>query len=93
VSEYVVWHNATVTRARREPLNGHRRAVLSFTGLSGTGNSTLARLAEDRLFRLGCRTFAFDGDTDRETVKLSIEADLQALADRGVIDACVHKGE
>ncbi|MCK7513781.1 MAG: hypothetical protein MZV70_63720 [Desulfobacterales bacterium] len=34
-SANTVWHHATVTRARREALNGHRTAILGFTGLSG----------------------------------------------------------
>jgi len=42
VSSNVVWHHATVTRARREAMNGHRGAILWFTGLSGAGKSTLA---------------------------------------------------
>lgn len=33
VSTNVVWHNATVTRARREAQNGHRGAIIWFTGL------------------------------------------------------------
>lgn len=61
----VVWHNATVTRARREQLNGHSGAVVWFTGLSGAGKSTLAHCVEERLHQRGCRTFVFDGDNVR----------------------------
>lgn len=61
----VVWHHATVTRARREQLNGHRSAVIWFTGLSGAGKSTLAHAVEEELYRRGCRTFVFDGDNVR----------------------------
>ncbi|MGE5027834.1 MAG: adenylyl-sulfate kinase, partial [Betaproteobacteria bacterium] len=60
-----VWHHATVTRARREKLNGHRSAVVWFTGLSGSGKSTLAHAVEERLYQMGCRTFVFDGDNVR----------------------------
>lgn len=65
VSGNVVWHHATVTRARREAQNGHRGAILWFTGLSGTGKSTLAHEVEERLHRMGCRTFVLDGDNVR----------------------------
>ena len=65
VESNVVWHHATVTRARREQLNGHRGAVIWMTGLSGSGKSTLAHEVEERLHRLGCRTFVFDGDNVR----------------------------
>ncbi len=61
----VVWHHATVTRSRRELLNGHKSAVLWFTGLSGAGKSTLAHAVEERLHRMGCGTFVFDGDNVR----------------------------
>lgn len=64
-STNVVWHHATVTRQRREALNGHRGAVLWFTGLSGAGKSTLAHAVEERLFQTGSRTFVFDGDNVR----------------------------
>jgi adenylylsulfate kinase len=61
----VVWHHATVTRQRREQLNGHKSAVVWFTGLSGAGKSTLAHAVEEELHQRGCRTFVFDGDNVR----------------------------
>lgn len=64
-SSNTVWHHATVTRARREQLNGHRSALLWFTGLSGSGKSTLAHTVEEHLHQLGCHTFVFDGDNVR----------------------------
>lgn len=64
-SNDVVWHHATVTRARREAQNGHRGAIVWFTGLSGAGKSTLAHAVEEALHRSGCRTFVLDGDNVR----------------------------
>ena len=64
-SNNVVWHNATVTRKRREKMNGHGSAILWFTGLSGAGKSSLAHAVEEELHQLGCRTFVFDGDNVR----------------------------
>jgi adenylylsulfate kinase len=64
-SRNTVWHHATVTRERREQLNGHRGFAVWFTGLSGAGKSTVAHEVEERLHRLGCRTFVFDGDNVR----------------------------
>jgi len=61
----VVWHNATVTRQRRENLNAHCGAVLWFTGLSASGKSTLAHAVEEVLHTSGCRTFVLDGDNVR----------------------------
>lgn len=64
-SSNVVWHHATVTRKRRESLNGHRSVLLWFTGLSGAGKSTLAHATEEYLYQNECRTFTFDGDNVR----------------------------
>jgi adenylylsulfate kinase len=64
-SSDVVWHHATVTRARREMLNGHKSVMLWFTGLSGAGKSTLAHAVEEELYQFGCRTFTLDGDNVR----------------------------
>jgi adenylylsulfate kinase len=64
-SPNVVWHQASVTRERRERLHGHRGAVLWFTGLPSSGKSTIAHAAEERLHGLGCSTFVLDGDNVR----------------------------
>lgn len=61
----VVWHDSTVTRMRREKMNGHRSVILWFTGLSNSGKSTIAHAVEERLHTLECRTFVFDGDNVR----------------------------
>jgi len=65
MSSNLVWHNATVTRARREKLNGHRGAAIWFTGLSGAGKSTIAHSVEERLHQAECRTIVLDGDNVR----------------------------
>ena len=60
-----VYHNATVTRQRRNQLNGHKSAVIWFTGLSGSGKSTLAHSVEGELYKMGCITYVLDGDNVR----------------------------
>jgi adenylylsulfate kinase len=65
MDDNVVWHQATVTRQRRERMNLHRSKLLWFTGLSGSGKSTLAHALEERLHQRGCRTYVFDGDNVR----------------------------
>jgi len=64
-SSNTVWHNASVTRERREQRNRHKGAVVWFTGLSGAGKSTIAHSVEERLFQLGCQSYVFDGDNVR----------------------------
>ncbi len=61
----LTWHHATVTRHRREQLNGHRGGIVWFTGLSGAGKSTIAHSVEEHLHQMDCRTFVFDGDNVR----------------------------
>jgi len=60
-----IYHNATVTRERRNQLNKHKSVVVWFTGLSGSGKSTLAHSVEEELHNLGCGTFVLDGDNIR----------------------------
>ena len=60
-----IYHNAIVTRERRNQLNGHKSVVIWFTGLSGSGKSTLAHSVEEELYRLNCRAFVLDGDNVR----------------------------
>jgi len=71
-SSNVVWHEATVTKQDREKLFGNRGAVLWFTGLSGSGKSTVAHEVETRLHRMGCHTYVLDGDN----VRHGLNADL-----------------
>lgn len=63
--ENVVWHQHTVTQAQREQHHGHRGAVLWFTGLSGSGKSTVAGSLEVALSQLGVSTYLLDGDNVR----------------------------
>lgn len=61
----VVWHQSSVTRAQREQLNGHRGCVVWFTGLSGSGKSTVANAVDRLLHERGVRTYVLDGDNVR----------------------------
>ncbi len=64
-SANVVEHDFTVDRTAREALNGHRGRVVWFTGLSGSGKSTVANDVARRLHALGIRTYILDGDSVR----------------------------
>ncbi len=61
----IVWHQATVTRTRREQKNNHAGALFWFTGLSGAGKSTLAHAVEEQLYQKGYNTYVLDGDNVR----------------------------
>lgn len=55
----------TITRAKREAANGHKAFVIWFTGLSGSGKSTIANLTEQFLFAKGAAVNVLDGDNIR----------------------------
>jgi bifunctional enzyme CysN/CysC len=57
-----IWSGWNIPREIREKRNGHRTAVLWFTGYSGSGKSTIGRLLESRLYESGCQTMLLDGD-------------------------------
>ena len=58
-------HDLTITRELRENLNGIKAKILWFTGISGSGKSTIANELEKELFSQGIRTFILDGDNVR----------------------------
>ncbi len=61
----VVWEGWNITLQEREARNTHKAVVLWFTGLPGSGKSTIARAVERRLFAAGCQTILLDGDQVR----------------------------
>jgi adenylylsulfate kinase len=61
----ITWHEGHVTRDEREKLLKQRGATLWFTGLSGSGKSTIAFTLEHELVRLGRLAYVLDGDNIR----------------------------
>ena len=59
------WHDGEVTREKRATLLGHRGATLWFTGLSGSGKSTVAVALEGVLHDMGVLCYRLDGDNVR----------------------------
>jgi energy-coupling factor transporter ATP-binding protein EcfA2 len=64
-SKNIFWDEGRITRELREGSNGHRGATIWFTGLSGSGKTTMARALEEALFERGCRVYVLDGDNVR----------------------------
>lgn len=64
-STNVVWHKMNVSREDREELLKQKGVVLWFTGLSGSGKSTVASSLEKRLHDMGKLTYTLDGDNVR----------------------------
>jgi adenylylsulfate kinase len=61
----IVWHPGNVTRADREQIDGHKGCTIWFTGLSGSGKSTIAVAVEKTLWDRGVRAYILDGDNVR----------------------------
>ncbi len=61
----ITWHAHNVTPEERQHIKGHKGAVLWFTGLSGSGKSSLANAIEGALYERNCHTYVLDGDNIR----------------------------
>lgn len=64
-SKNIVWHESAVSKEERRIKSEHRSAILWFTGLSGSGKSTISVQLEKFLFDRGVRTYRLDGDNVR----------------------------
>ncbi len=64
-SHNIHWQDVRVDKAARAELNNHQPAIVWFTGLSGSGKSTIANIVESKLHALGVRTYLLDGDNVR----------------------------
>jgi adenylylsulfate kinase len=73
---HIIPHQHAISRGERERQNGHKGHVLWFTGLSGSGKSTVASAVERELHQQGIRTFILDGDN----VRTGLNSDLDFSA-------------
>lgn len=63
--ENIIWHEQHVTKDKREVLLNQKPCILWFTGLSGSGKSTIANAVEVELYKRGIKTYLLDGDNVR----------------------------
>ncbi|SVD96600.1 uncharacterized protein METZ01_LOCUS449454, partial [marine metagenome] len=71
-TENLYYHEHRVARKLKEKRNHHRSRVLWFTGLSGSGKSTVANATEKVLHDMGLQTYILDGDN----VRMGLNKDL-----------------
>ncbi|MCQ6274875.1 adenylyl-sulfate kinase [Bacillus sp. V3B] len=64
--QHIFPHLFNVKKKDRQELHGHKSFILWFTGLSGSGKSTIANLVEKKLHEMGISTYILDGDILRE---------------------------
>ena len=73
---HIIPHQHAISKEDRERQNGHKGHVIWFTGLSGSGKSTVASAVERELHQQGIRTFILDGDN----VRTALNSDLDFSA-------------
>lgn len=61
----VYWHEHNIKKESRQKLHGHESFIIWFTGLSGSGKSTIANALERKLHEKGNSTYLLDGDNIR----------------------------
>lgn len=88
MSENVVWHHQKITRADRASIKNQSPCLLWFTGLSGSGKSTIANALDVALFERGYHTFLLDGDN----VRHGLNKDL-GFSDEGRVENIRRIGE
>lgn len=64
-TQNTVWHNQQISKEQRAELKQQKPALLWYTGLSGSGKSTVANAVDALLFKLGCHSYLLDGDNVR----------------------------
>ena len=64
-SNNISWHEMSVNKSTRSKLNEQKPCVIWFTGLSGSGKSTIANILEQKLHLINKRTYLLDGDNVR----------------------------
>ena len=66
MKENIIPHQFNISQEQRCKLNGHNSFLLWFTGLSGSGKSTIANALEVALHEKGVHTYTLDGDNVRK---------------------------
>lgn len=65
LNKNIVWHDHHVSKEERSSIKAQKPCILWFTGLSGSGKSTIANAVESRLLELKKHTYLLDGDNIR----------------------------
>lgn len=68
MKENIIPHTYQISLQDRRKANNHNSLLLWFTGLSGSGKSTIANVVEQKLFQQGIKTYTLDGDNIRKGI-------------------------
>ncbi|MBN2825777.1 MAG: adenylyl-sulfate kinase [Campylobacterales bacterium] len=75
MNENIVWHESHLSKAQRSQLKNQKPCILWFTGLSGSGKSTIANALEVKLYELKHHTYLLDGDNVRHGLNCDLGFD------------------
>jgi len=64
-TDNTVWHEQAITKSDRALLKKQKPCLLWYTGLSGSGKSTVANAVDALLYKRGCHSYLLDGDNVR----------------------------
>lgn len=64
----MVWHESVLKKEDRQALHGHKSLMIWFTGLSGSGKSTVANALQLKLYQQGISSYLLDGDNLRHGI-------------------------
>ncbi len=68
ISKHIITQDYQVNKEDRRALNKHNSFLIWFTGLSGSGKSTIANVVEQALHKKGVKTYTLDGDNIRKGI-------------------------
>lgn len=72
LNKNIVWHDQDVTKEKRSKIKDQKPCILWFTGLSGSGKSTIANAVESKLLKLHKHTYLLDGDNIRMGLNIGL---------------------
>lgn len=85
---HIIPHDHKINKEGRNTLNRHKSFVIWFTGLSGSGKSTVANALEQQLYERNIRTYILDGDN----VRAGLNSDLD-FTEEGRVENIRRIGE
>jgi len=68
MQENIIPHSFRINKKNRNDSNKHKSFLIWFTGLSGSGKSTIANALEEKLHKTGVKTYVLDGDNIRKGI-------------------------
>ncbi len=68
MKENIIPHSYQISKKDRQITNNHNSFLMWFTGLSGSGKSTIANVVEQELHKQGIKTYTLDGDNIRKGI-------------------------